>query len=184
MIKIHSTPLVHRWLYVMAAGLVAVYIGHLFYEAERGPAVPAANRQDGFGQLIHGDASPGATAAAIRSSEAAGQGGVHIEGAEHTSSALDTGMEDWKKPENADLHAELQRWYDHREESSLAQRRADASALMAKVEAQQAAGKIGQTSAALAKLMLLQGAPSDDPQHAVQLQQVMAQLAGQLSFGE
>ena len=55
---------------------------------------------------------------------------------------------------------------------------------MAKVEAQQAAGKIGQTSAALAKLMLLQGAPSDDPQHAVQLQQVMAQLAGQLSFGE
>ncbi len=66
----------------------------------------------------------------------------------------------------------------------MAQRRADASALMAKVEARHAAGKINATSAALAKLMLLQGAPSDDPQHAQQLQQVMAQLAGQLSFGE
>ena len=78
----------------------------------------------------------------------------------------------------------MQRWYDHREELSLAQRQADASALMAKVEAQQASGKINPTSAALAKLMILQGAPSDDPKHAEQLQQVMSLLAGRLSFGE
>ena len=88
---------------------------------------------------------------------------------------LETGMEDWQKPENVALRAELQRWYDHREETSMEQRRADASALMAQVEARQAAGKISETSAALAKLMLLQGAPSDDPQHAARLVQGMGQ---------
>ena len=109
----------------------------------------------------------------------------HAQGSnEDGSTALETGMEDWQKPENVALRAELQRWYDHREETSLEQRRADASALMAKVEARQAAGKINQTSAALAKLMLLQGAPSDDPQHAARLQEVMTHLAGTLSFGE
>ena len=92
----------------------------------------------------------------------------------------------WKtgKPENADLHAELQRWYDHREESSFGTTPSRCQRADGEGRSSASSRKIGQTSAALAKLMLLQGAPSDDPQHAVQLQQVMAQLAGQLSFGE
>ncbi len=105
------------------------------------------------------------------------------DGEEDRSAALETGMEDWQKPENVALRAELQRWYDHREETSMEQRRADASALMAQVEARQAAGKISETSAALAKLMLLQGAPSDEPQHAARLQEVMALLTGGFRLG-
>lgn len=131
-------------------------------------------------------ASSGAHHAALVTSHDSTATPLHAEDdrEEDDSAALETGMEDWQKPENVALRAELQRWYDHREETSMEQRRADASALMAQVEARQAAGKISQTSAALAKLMLLQGAPSDDPQHAARLQEVMTHLAGQLSFGE
>lgn len=185
MIKVHTKRFARSWLYVAAAGLVVAYLGYHTYETQLGAQAPAGQQADAFGSLFHREASTGSANKVVNEAASASVLGAHsAHDEEQASTAHDTGMEDWKKPENADLHAELQRWYDHREESSLAQRRADASALMAKVEAQQAAGKIGQTSAALAKLMLLQGAPSDDPQHAVQLQQVMAQLAGQLSFGE
>lgn len=185
MIKIHTTKFAHKWLYWVAAGLLVAYVGHHVYEARLGAQAPAAESTDAFGSLLHRDPSQGAVVSDAGGATAVPlQNGRSAEGTDHTSTALDTGMEDWKKPENVALHAELQRWYDHRDETSLPQRRADASALMAKVEAQQAAGKINQTSAALAKLMLLQGAPSDDPQHAERLQQVMSQLSGQLSFGE
>lgn len=183
MIKIHPTQFTRRWLYLATAGLGLAVVGHLWLapgdeavgnhmtaqDVTANPILARAGDQDVTSVRV-----PGSTAAAL-----------HLgDGSEDTSTALETGMEDWQKPENVALRAELQRWYDHREETSMEQRRADASALMAQVEARQAAGKVSQTSAALAKLMLLQGAPSDDPQHAARLQEVMTHLAGQLSFGE
>lgn len=182
MIKLQSTSLAPKWVAVI--GITAL-IGIGAFQLLKGTdavADGATSAGDAFGALVQQGATPH-----DRSAPQAAQATVPDanNGTEaHGSTALDTGMEDWKKPENVALRAELQRWYDHREELSLAQRQADASALMAKVEAQQAAGKINPTSAALAKLMILQGAPSDDPKHAAQLQQVMALLAGQLSFGE
>lgn len=185
MIQIQSTKWALRWLWVAVAAGGVAYIGHRVYDFthvaqpdggdQREASAPWMTRE------VRGESTSPSSGALVPSPNQAASAAENGDGA---SAALDTGMEDWQKPENVALRAELQRWYDHREETSMAQRRADASALMAKIEARQAAGKINSTSAALAKLMLLQGAPSDDPQHAVQLQQVMTQLAGQLSFGE
>lgn len=182
MIKVHSSWLSQRWFHLTAAGLCLALIAHLWLDQDAPTAGTLASQSEASRALLDSrgaqnaasTATPGSTATAPPADD-------HHEEA---STALETGMEDWQKPENKALHAELQRWYDHREETSVEQRRADASALMAQVEARQAAGKLSETSAALAKLMLLQGAPSDDPQHAARLQEVMALLAGRLSFGE
>lgn len=184
MIKIHSSRPSHRWLYLAAAGLSIAVIGYLFSLDQDAEAMATVEAQHVASHSPLGSA--GAMDAASVAPPGMGTPALQGEGdgEEDRSAALETGMEDWQKPENVALRAELQRWYDHREEASMEQRRADASALMAQVEARQAAGKISETSAALAKLMLLQGAPSDDPQHAARLQEVMALLAGRLSFGE
>lgn len=183
MIKHHPPRLTSRWLYLAVAGLGLAATGPLW--------LPDGEDTAGNVAAHHGLASPfpsssgSAQSAALEASPDTTTPTQHAaDNSDDDSTALETGMEDWQKPENVALRAELQRWYDHREETSLEQRRADASALMAQVEARQAAGKISQTSAALAKLMLLRGAPSDDPQHAARLQEVMTHLAGQLSFGE
>ena len=182
MIKIQSTRFSLRWLYLAAAGIGLAAMGQFWLAPVEDAVGGTAAQQFSAAPL---PANPGGQGAALVTPPDSTTAPLHAQGSnEDDSTALETGMEDWQKPENVALRAELQRWYDHREETSLEQRRADASALMAKVEARQAAGKISQTSAALAKLMLLQGAPSDDPQHAARLQEVMALLAGRLSFGE
>lgn len=182
MIKIHPTRLSLRWLYLAAASLGLAAMGQYWLVPGEDTAGKLAAQDVATNPLA---APSGAQDAALVISADLTAAPLHTEDSgEDDSTALETGMEDWQKPENVALRAELQRWYDHREETSVEQRRADASALMAQVEARQAAGKISQTSAALAKLMLLQGAPSDDPQHAARLQEVMTHLAGQLSFGE
>lgn len=182
MIKIQSTRFSLRWLSLAAAGIGLAAMGQFWLAPVEDAVGGAATEQRSAAPL---PANPGGQGAAFVASPDTTNAPLHAQGSnEDDSTALETGMEDWQKPENVALRAELQRWYDHREETSLEQRRADASALMAKVEARQAAGKINQTSAALAKLMLLQGAPSDDPQHAARLQEVMTHLAGTLSFGE
>ncbi|MDX9843682.1 MAG: hypothetical protein RBT42_07980 [Aquabacterium sp.] len=185
MIKIHSNRLSHRWLYLAAAGLCLAIVGH-FWLDQGAEAVGTVEAQNVSASSLPNTADISVTmgAAPMVKSGLEGPAPQGEDEGDDESTALETGMEDWQKPENVALRAELQRWYDHREETSMAQRRADASALMAQVEARQAAGKISETSAALAKLMLLQGAPSDDPQHAAHLQEVMALLAGRLSFGE
>lgn len=182
MIKIHPTRLSQRWVYLAVAGLGLAALGQFWLVPGEDASGKVAAKHVAASPL---PASPGPQGAALVTSPDSTTVPLHAENSsEDDSAALETGMEDWQKPENVALRAELQRWYDHREETSMEQRRADASALMAQVEARQAAGKISQTSAALAKLMLLQGAPSDDPQHAARLQEVMTHLAGQLSFGE
>ncbi len=182
MIKIQSTRFSLRWLSLAAAGIGLAAMGQFWLAPVEDAVGGTAAQQFSAAPL---PANPGGQGAAFVASPDTTTAPLHAQGSnEDGSTALETGMEDWQKPENVALRAELQRWYDHREETSLEQRRADASALMAKVEARQAAGKINQTSAALAKLMLLQGAPSDDPQHAARLQEVMTHLAGTLSFGE
>lgn len=182
MIKIYPSRFTHRWLYLAAAGLGLTVVGHLWLApGDDALGNMAVQHVTANSQPAGAGAQDAASGKALGSTAAAQHVGG---GSEDASTALETGMEDWQKPENVALRAELQRWYDHREETSMEQRRADASALMAQVEARQAAGKLSQTSAALAKLMLLQGAPSDDPQHAARLQEVMTHLAGQLSFGE
>lgn len=182
MSKIHSNWLSHRWLYLTAAGLCLAIVGHFSLDQGAEAVSKMVAQNVSASSLLGTSGVMGAASVVAPGLDAPAPQGED-EG-ENGSTALETGMEDWQKPENVALRAELQRWYDHREESSMEQRRADASALMAQVEARQAAGKISETSAALAKLMLLQGAPSDDPQHAARLQEVMALLAGRLSFGE
>lgn len=187
MIKLQSHRPYVKWIGLAGVASLFAIVGYTSLTGLEDGATPISERADALGAWVRQGVGIVADTSGVQTEtpstgEASNPQHAHQEPS--SSTALDTGMEDWQKPENVALRAELQRWYDHREESSLAQRRADASALMAKVEARHAAGKINATSAALAKLMLLQGAPSDDPQHAQQLQQVMAQLAGQLSFGE
>ncbi|OGB01233.1 MAG: hypothetical protein A3G29_08315 [Burkholderiales bacterium RIFCSPLOWO2_12_FULL_64_99] len=182
MIKIHSIRASHRWLYLAAAGLCLAVMGH--FSLGQGDNTVGTVETQTVVSSSRFDPRGAMDAASVATADSVAQDHPGEDGREDDSTALETGMEDWQKPENVALRAELQRWHDHREETSMEQRRADASALMAQVEARQAAGKISQTSAALAKLMLLQGAPSDDPQHAARLQEVMTHLAGQLAFGE
>lgn len=184
MFKINPPHFPHKWLYLAAAGVLIGFVGHGEWDdarhagPERAVAAPieAGGPPHALGDLVMG-ASSGAADGRLASGHGEGAGA-------HASTALDTGMADWEKAENAPLRAELQHWHDHRSEVSPEQCQADANALMAKVEARQAAGALNRTSAALAKLMLLQGAPSTDPQHAEHLRRVMTELAGQLSFGE
>lgn len=183
MIKTQVNGWPSRWIYVLLV-VALCSAAASYWTLDRNPETPNTTEPYGMAPQETQDARGTETDDSVTSARAgttAPQEGVS---GEDRSNALETGMEDWQKPENVALHAELQRWYDHREESTLEQRRADASALMAKVEARQAAGKLSETSAALGKLMLLQGAPSDDPQHAARLQEVMTLLAGRLSFGE
>ena len=183
MIKIQSTLLSQRGLQLAVAGLGLAAMGYLWLDRDSGgapgkadaPSIAASAFPTNLGAQ---DTNPAASPDSFNTTLSA------QDSSEDDSTALETGMEDWQKPENITLRAELQRWHDHREETTIEQRRADASALMAQVEARQASGKLSPTSAALAKLMLLKGAPSDDPQHAARLQEVMTHLAGQLSFGE
>ncbi|MBP7502428.1 MAG: hypothetical protein KA784_06520, partial [Aquabacterium sp.] len=111
MIKIHSSRLSHRWLYLAAAGLSIAVIGYLFSLDRDAEAVATVEAQHVASHSPLGSA--GALDAASVATPGMGTPTLQGEGdgEEDRSAALETGMEDWQKPENVALRAELQRWY-------------------------------------------------------------------------